>query len=261
MDGPKYGDDILLYDGKGKSWLIRLVEDGVFHTHKGRILHNAIVDAGYGGMVKSDMGSIFYVLRPTIYDYIMKSPRPTQIVYPKDIGYIILKLGIRPGSKILEVGMGSGAITSALLEIVGENGVVDTYERRRDITWKTIKYLARASPKGLGNLNIHELDFRDASPPRKYYDAAVVDIDEPWAILEKVHQSLKPWGRIAVVVPTYNQLDKLEPEIKKYFTYLEAIEISIRELQFKSGRIRPEFRMIGFTAILITGAKIEAENK
>lgn len=255
MEKTDYGKYVLIFDEKGKNWLFKLVKGGVFHTHKGRIMHDKIVEAGYGGSVLSDKGHKFFIVKPTVYDFIMKSPRPTQIVYPKDIGYIILRLGIGTGSKIIEVGMGSGAVTSALLKIIGDSGFIDTYERREDIMWSTIRYLSRAS-KNLDKLNIHRIDFKDANIPKNHYDAAIIDIDEPWLIIDKIHYSLKDSGRVAIILPTYNQLDKLEPYIKGKFIDIEAVEISIRQLQFKKGRIRPEFRMIGFTAIVVTGIKI-----
>jgi len=254
MIGPKSGDYVLLIDEKGKNWLIKVVENEVFHTHRGRIKHDDIIKAGYGSVVYSDKGHKFHVVKPTIYEYIMKSPRPTQIVYPKDIGYIILRLGIKPESKILEVGMGSGAITSAILQLIDGNGFVDSYEKREDITWSTIKYLYKSTDTP-NHLNIHRIDFKDAVIPKNYYDSAIIDIDEPWNIVDKVYMGLRPSGRIAIVLPTYNQLDKLEPYIKSKFIDIEAIEISIRKLQFNRGRIRPEFRMIGFTAILVTAIK------
>ncbi len=256
MDELEYGKYIVLLDEKGKKWLIKLSEGGIFHTHKGRIYHEEILKAGYGGEISSDKGYHFYVLKPTIYDYIIKTPRPTQIVYPKDIGYLILKLGIHPGTRILEVGMGSGAFTSAILTILNGEGHIDAYERREDIMWSTIKYLNRI---GVDTkiLNIHKTDFLEASPPKNYYDIAIVDIDEPWKALDRVYLALKNSGRVGFIVPTYNQLDKLAEYIGKRFTDIEAIEISYRELQFKKGRIRPRFRMIGFTTVVVTAAKIK----
>lgn len=250
-----YGKYVLIFDEKGKNWLFKLTKGKIFHTHKGRIMHDDILEAGYGKTIISDKGHKFYITKPSIYDFIMKSPRPTQIVYPKDIGYIIMRLGIGTGSRIIEVGMGSGALTSALLNIIGNTGFIDTYERREDIMWKTIKYLYKVS-RNLDKLNIHKIDFRDAAPPPNHYDAAIIDMDEPWVIIDKVHTSLNESGRIAIIIPTYNQLDKLEPQMKKKFINIEAVEISLRELQFKKGKIRPEFRMIGFTAIVVTGVKI-----
>ncbi len=249
----KEGDYILLVDRKNNKWLVKVEKGKKFYTHHGEVDLTSVIGEKYGVSVETHMGKKLRILKPTVIDFIMKSGRPTQIVYPKDIGYIILRLGIKPGDRVLEVGTGSGAVTSALAWILNGEGRIDSYEKREDIARAARRNLSRI--KGTGIVNIHVDDINKADLPMEEYDAAIIDMDAPWMILKKVYQALKPGAYIAVILPTYNQLDKILEELNNYYTDIEAIEIFYRKLQAKQGKIRPEFRMIGYTTIVLTAAK------
>ncbi len=253
MTTVKEGDYILLMDKKCRKWLVKVEKDKKFYTHHGEIDLGDLIGIEYGSIVETHKGKKLIILKPSVIDYIMKSGRPTQIVYPKDIGYIILRLGIKPGYSILEVGTGSGAITTALTWILNGVGKIDTYEKREDIAKAAKKNIMRIP--GNEVVNLHVMDFRDAELPSNEYDVAIIDMDSPWTILKKVYDALKPGSYIALIIPTYNQLDKVLDELNTYFTDIEAIEIFYRNLQAKKGKIRPEFRMIGYTTIVVTAAK------
>ena len=250
----KNNNYVVLLDKKNRRWLVRVEENKMFSTHHGKINLGKLIGRQFGDIIETHIGQVFYIKKPTIYDFIMKSPRKTQIVYPKDIGYIILKLGIRSGMNILEVGTGSGAITTALLWILGNNGLIDTYEKRKDIAEIAIKNIDKI-PHADSVIKLHIENIKRSELDREKYDAAIIDIDSPWEIIDKIHCSLKAGAGAAFILPTYNQLDKLVEELEKYFIDIEAVELFYRKIQAKKGRIRPEFRMIGYTAIVVTGMK------
>ena len=245
---------VVLIDTKNKRWLVRVEENKMFSTHHGKINLGDLIGKRFGDIIETHIRRTFYIKKPTIYDFIMKSARKTQIVYPKDIGYIILKLGVRPGMDILEVGTGSGAITTALLWILGDNGLIDTYEKRKDIAETAIKNIDKI-PHTDSIIKLYIEDIRRIELDKEKYDAAIIDIDSPWEIIGKIHYSLKSGAGVAFILPTYNQLDKLVEELEKYFIDIEAVELFYRKLQAKKGKIRPEFRMIGYTAIVVTAMK------
>lgn len=251
MNVIKSGDYVVLIDRKGKKWLVKVEDNKMFQIHHGKLDLNDLIGKRYGSIVNTHLGRNLYAKKPTIHDFIMKSKRKTQIIYPKDIGYIILKLGLRPGMNILEVGTGSGAMTSSLIWILGREGTIDTYEKRRDIADIAIRNILRIH-HGKSIIKLHVEDIRDADLPMEKYDAAIIDMDSPWEIIDKVYHSLKPGGGVAFIIPTYNQLEKLLPTLENLFSEIDAVEIFIRRLQAKQGKIRPEFRMIGYTNIVLT---------
>ncbi len=254
------GDYVLLVDDSGNEWLVKVRRDYEFTTHHGKLNLGDLIGLEYGCICKTHTGRRLYVLKPTLEEYILHSKRPTQIVYPKDIGYILLKSGLRSDSIVLEVGTGSGAITTTLCWFIRE-GIIDSYERRRDIAEVALLNLKRLNC--LDRVRLHIMDFKDAEVDRDYYDLAIVDVDTPWEVINKVYYAIKPSASIFIILPTYNQLDKLLSYIKSNknikLVKISAEEVFIRELQAEAGRIRPYFRMIGYTAVLFTARKVRKE--
>ncbi len=255
-DQSKYlslGDYVILYNKKkNRKWLVR-IDKRVFSTDLGNIDLEEINGREYGDVIYTSKGYEIKILKPNPIDYIMYGERPTQIIYPKDIGYIILKLGIRHNSKILEVGTGSGGLTTGFAWLLSREGEIVTYEKRKEFLEIAKKNISRINPEC--KIQYINEDFLNAKVKSSYFDAAFIDIDSPWLILDKVYDALKPSGRAGFLLPTYNQVDKLAGKIGKYFTDVEAVEIFIRNIRMKKGMVRPEFHIIGYTAVVVTGVK------
>lgn len=247
------GDYVLLYSlTRNRRWLVR-VEDRKFSTDLGLIDLADLLGKSYGDYIYTSKKIKLKIVNPTPYDYILNSERPTQIVYPKDIGYLILRLGVKPNSKILEVGTGSGGLTTGFAWFLSEEGEIKTYEKRKEFLSVAKKNIMRIKPRC--KITFINQDFREAEIEEEYYDLAFVDIDSPWTIIDKVYRGLKPSGRVGFLLPTYNQVDKLSSKINKYFVDVEALEIYVRNIRVKKGMVRPEFHMIGYTAVIVAGIK------
>lgn len=252
-DKIKEGDYVLLISlTKNRKWLVK-VEDRKFSTDLGVVDLAKLIGKNYGEYINTSKNIKLKIVDPAPYEYIMNSERPTQIVYPKDIGYLLLRLGVKPDSKILEVGTGSGGLTTGFAWFLSEEGEIKTFEKRKEFMKVAKRNVMRIKPRC--KITFVNQDFTEAQIEQEYYDIAFVDIDSPWTIIDKVYLSLKPYGRAGFLLPTYNQVDKLSARINKYFIDVEAVEVFIRRIRMKKGMIRPEFQMIGYTAVLVTGIK------
>jgi tRNA (adenine57-N1/adenine58-N1)-methyltransferase len=242
------GTPLLLHHG-GRSWLIRVKEAGEFHTHLGVVRHEELHGKRYGESVTTSMGKVLYLIKPTISDLALKLTRVTQILYPKEWGFIAAHLGIAAGSRVLEVGTGSGVFTAFLAHLVKPTGRVYSYEKRRDFYEVAQKNLA-----ALGLLEYVELKNRDAAlgVEESGLDAAVLDIGDPWVLLDQLPRCLQPTAPIALSIPTFNQVERLTLELRRRgFLAVEAHELLHRRLEVKEGATRPAARMVGHTTFVV----------
>jgi tRNA (adenine57-N1/adenine58-N1)-methyltransferase len=250
----KEGDYVLLFSKKGKNWLLKVSGKGDFHTHLGRVPFENVVGSEFGCSVLSDTGQSFYVLKPTVEDFLMKCERQTQIVYPKDLGLIALKTGIGPGARVVETGTGSGALTTYVASLVRPAGKVYSYEVREDFHRMATKNLAKA-----GLSEFVELKLADASKgfEETDADAAIIDLGDPWNFVDLAWKALKPSGGFAGITPTTNQAELLVDKLKRNgFTRTECFEILFRKMEARIGMTRPSTRMIGHTAYIVTATKL-----
>jgi len=239
------GDLVLLFMDRRRKWPLGVGEGRRFETHKGVVDLGQLVGRRYGDVVESSLGQKFWLLRPTTYDFIMNSVRPTQIMYPKDIGLIILRLGLMAGRHVVEVGLGSGALTIALASAVRPDGKVTSYEVRKEFISAAEKNLSRA-----GLLEFVEIRNRDAREgiEAEGADAAALDVGEPWSVIPKVKEALSPGCPLATFSPTFNQVEKAAAALRDLdFVDIETVECFLREIRAQSGMTRPETRMIGHT--------------
>lgn len=252
------GDLVLLIGQDRKSFIVRLVPDGQFQTHRGYINHNDLLDKNLGRQIRSHLGHPFVVLEPGICDLIQHLKRTTQIMYPKDIGYVLLKLNVAPGSRVVEAGTGSGGMTLALAKAVGPNGRLYTYEARPDIL-----QLAEDNLGQLGLTESIEFTLRDIADgfDRVDVDAVFLDVRRPWAYLRQVTDALKDSGFFGAILPTTNQVSDLVREMEAHavFGHIEVEEIALRPYKPVPNRFRPADRMVAHTGYLIFARKVSQE--
>jgi tRNA (adenine57-N1/adenine58-N1)-methyltransferase len=201
------------------------------------------------------MNREMWLLKPTIRDFIMKSSRGTQIIYPKDLGYICAQVGLSPGMIVVEAGTGSGAMTSFLANIIRPNGHVYSYEMNERFLNIARKNLERACLLDCVTLKLADvklgIDVKNA-------DVAILDLGDPWLLVRIMRDALRPGGFLAAVTPTYNQAEKLCEELNGGgFVEVETVELMVRRLQVKQGMTRPETRMIAHTAFITTARKTD----
>jgi tRNA (adenine57-N1/adenine58-N1)-methyltransferase len=248
------GSLILLFFDLRRQWLIRVESNRQFHTHKGFIDLGVLVGKSFGSEVKSSLGYTFWALRPSTHDLIMHSARRTQIMYPKDIGLIILKLGLSCGSKVLEIGTGSGAMTVAAATAVKPTGHVHTYEVRKEFAEMAERNLRRASLQEF--VSIHQVDAR-AGIEGSDFDAAVIDVGDPWPIIPHVHKAMLGGAAVVSFSPTINQVEKTtETFAHGGFVNVQTVECFIREIRADAGKTRPASVMVGHTGYMTFAQKV-----
>ncbi len=247
-------DRVLLLSPRGKRFFLRLVRGDRFHTHRGIIEHDALIGASFGSAISSHMGETFYLLKPTIHDELMSLKRASQIIYPKEIGMILLKLGIRAGDRIIDAGTGSGALTMAFAHALFPHGRVYTYDVRKDML-----NVARHNLSRVGLADMVEFIHRDIELGflHQEADALFLDVREPWLYLDQAMAALADGGRLGILVPTTNQIVALLEAVSNYpLVSIEVMETFLRAYKPVPGRLRPKDTMVGHTGYLIFALKV-----
>ena len=247
------GDLVFLYHDEKSNFLIK-AEDRTFHTDKGLIKLNTLVNKNFGDKVETNTEASFYLLKPYLYELIMKVKRKTQILYPKDIGMILTRAHIFPGAKVIESGIGSGALTTALANFVRPNGKVYSYERNEEFLENAKKNLEK---NGLDKyVEFNHLEVTDDFP-QKEVDFVMIDIGSPWELIDAAYKSLKGGHRLATICPTFEQLTKTVFTLEeKGFINVETMEILLRRILVRRGKTRPEQRMPSHTGWLVFATKV-----
>ncbi len=249
------GKYILLIDTRAKRWLLRVERGAKLSTHRGEIDVGGMVGMPYGSSTKTHLGETIWIMKPTIEDFIMKARRPTQIIYPKDMGFLILRSGVKSGSVVVEAGSGSGALTSFLAHTVQPDGHVYSYEVNKKFAEIVIKNLSKANLERFVTIKIASV-FEGID--EKGVDGVFLDMGEPWKAIDHGHKALRGSGLISVITPTYNQAERTVDTMSGRFADVETVEIFYRKILVRSGKTRPSTSMIGYTALLTTGRKILA---
>jgi len=252
---------IELIDEKGKKYLIKLEKGKEFAFHKGKVLHNEILTKKEGDFVFSSKKEKLLIFSPPLRDFVLKMKRGAQIIYPKDMGPILIYGDIFPGAKVLEAGIGSGALTIALLRAVGKNGVVISYEKREDfikIAQKNIEnFFKKVKNAGeRGKLIIKKGDVYEKIE-EKDFDRVIFDLAEPWRAIDNAQKALKPGGILICYNPTVIQIEKVAREIKRKNFYLEGIyEFLMRGWDINEKSFRPQHRMVAHTGFIVVARKL-----
>ncbi|MCK5592827.1 tRNA (adenine-N1)-methyltransferase, partial [Candidatus Bathyarchaeota archaeon] len=247
------GDRILLYLDRKRTYLVMVEKEKSFHTHKGFIQLDELIGKEYGTCVTSSMDIEFVALKPILRDYVFKMLRKTQITYPKDIALIIMFSGAGPGSRIVEAGTGTGALTTALAFYVKPEGRVYSYEVRQEFMETASKNLERAGVSEyveLKNKDVTEgIDEQDV-------DAVILDLATPWLVISHAYSALKGSGTLVSFSPTIDQVVKTVEALKENgFVAVETVECLMRRMQIVRGKTRPETLMTGHTGYITFARK------
>ena len=251
------GDRVQLTDAKGKMHTITLQINNEWHTHNGWLVHNDVIGLPQGSVVETTGGLKFLAFKPLLADYVLAMPRGATIVYPKDAALIVGIADVAPGLKVLEAGVGSGALTISLLRAVGSNGIVHSFEKRdefADIARKNVSNYFNGLPENwllqVGAVQEHEHLIK--------YDRVILDMLAPWECTEMAGAVLEPGGVFMAYVATTTQLSLTAETIKSsaLFTEPESSESLIRGWHHEGLAVRPQHRMIGHTGFLIMARRL-----
>ena len=251
------GDYAMLVSDDRKRFFLHLEADEVLQTHEGILQHNDLIGVPWGSITKSHLEASYYILEPALLDLLLYIKRRSQIIFPKDIGYIILRLSVGPGQKVIEAGTGSGALTTALAWMVGTKGKVISYDRREDMQALALRNLQRV---GLEN----RVEFRVGDIAQGFGEKGIgsifLDLPNPQIYLPQVRAALSNGGTFGAILPTTNQVsDLLQTLQNQDFTLIDVCEIYLRFYKPVPERLRPTDRMVAHTGYLIFARQIIPE--
>ena len=249
IDLARNGDLVEMVGASHKHFIVKLRQGERFQSHRGVISHDELIGLPWGSLVYTHTRKPFYMMQPSLTSILLYTPRNTQIMYPKDIGFIFMNMGIGPGQRIIEAGTGSGGLTTAFAYVLGESGKVYSYERKNETS-----NLAEKNLKRLGLLDRVELKKGDIQEgfDEVNVDALFLDVPNPYDYMDQVRKSLKPGGYFGSILPTVNQVSILLKALNTNgFAFIEVCEILLRYYKPDAERLRPADRMVAHTGFLI----------
>jgi tRNA (adenine57-N1/adenine58-N1)-methyltransferase len=249
------GDLAQLVGLRHKHFILTLQAGAKFETHRGILQYDDLIGKPWGTQVFSHIGAPFFLLQPSLADLITELPRTTQILYPKDIGFILVTMGIGPGQTIMEAGTGSGSMTTALAFAVGPQGRVISYEVKPDVQNLARKNLTRFGLDARVDFKLRDIQqgFDETD-----VDAFFLDVPNPYDYTAQVRAALKPGGFLCCLIPTFNQIEKTLLALRQTrFAFVEVCELLLRYYKPEPARIRPTDRMVAHTAFLVFARRIE----
>ena len=253
------GDSVVLYDRRRRRYMITLRRGGTSDLRGGRIAHDELLGRAEGGTVRSTRGERFLVVRPTLGEFVLEMPRGAQVIYPKDLGAILMAADLFPGARVLEAGTGSGALTMALVRAVGSEGRVASYEVREDFARIAERNIARyLGPSG--TLVLRRRDLADGVLPEDApADRIVLDLPEPWRMMPHAEDALAPGGIVLAYLPTVPQVMQIVETLRAAGTFalIETVEILLRPWNIDGRSVRPGHRMVAHTGFLVTARRVE----
>ncbi len=249
------GDRALLRSEDGREYLVE-ISDKRFSTQNGFVELKELIGKPYGIEVRSHLGKRFHLFRPTIEEIVRHTKRQTQIIFPKEVGYLVTKLGIGPGLTVVECGTGSGGLSTALSWFLGPTGRLITYEARQEFADLARKNLERAGLSERVTIRVRDVAERGFDEQEEAH-ALVLDLRSPWELLHHAWKALRGGAPLGVLVPTTNQVsDTLTAMEKLPFSSVEVCEIMLRKWKPVPQRLRPEDRMVAHTGFLVFARKV-----
>jgi tRNA (adenine57-N1/adenine58-N1)-methyltransferase len=249
------GDRVQLTDPKGRRYSLVLKPGGQYHTHRGALEHDQLIGVPEGSVVTSAGGTSYLAMRPLLPDYVLAMPRGAQVIYPKDAAQIVMWGDVFPGARVLEAGAGSGALTCSLLRAVGQAGTVTSYELRQDHADHALRNVEQFFGHTPENWTLQVADVAEHTGE---VDRVVLDMLSPWEVLPTVAVSLTPGGVLVVYVATTTQLSRVTEALREQqcWTEPQAWETLQRPWHVVGLAVRPEHRMVGHTAFLLTTRRL-----
>lgn len=247
------GDRALLTDRKGRRYLVTLAAGGEFHTHNGWVSHDSLIGRHEGVSTRSTSGSRFSAVRPTLSEFVLAMPRGAQVIYPKDLGPLLMMADVFPGAKVVEAGVGSGALSMTLLRAGAE---VVGYEVRDDFAARARTNVA--SFLGAETLSRYRVESHDVYEgiTEASVDRVVLDLPEPWRAVGHAAAALVPGGILVAYVPSITQVAQLREELAAGpFSMAETVEVLARSWHVEGQSVRPDHRMVAHTGFL-TSARL-----
>ncbi len=258
------GERIHLIDKKERHYALTLKSGDVFQHSGDRIPHDAIIGKPDGTSVEFSNGKVMIAIHPTLGEYSLKMPRGAQVIYPKDLAIITIWADIYPGARVFEAGVGSGALTMALLRAVGDRGCVVSYDIREDFAATASKNIERF----MGKVPNHFLQIRDAYEGIEIgegvsawqFDRVVLDIPEPWRVVPHAARALRVGGIYLSYVPTVPQVMQTVQALEesKVFTLVQNFETLLRTWNVKGRSVRPDHRMVAHSGFITVARKVDA---
>lgn len=253
------GDKVLFITPKGKKYLLEVKRGKRFHSSEGYIDLERVIGLPYGSRIRTNTGSIWVAAQPLILDHVLNFPRITQIIYPKDLGYILLVSGVRSGSRVVEGGTGAAVLTTILAYYVAPTGKVYSYDIEEEHLKNAEKQLER-----VGLRDFVELKHGDVSKriDERDVDAVILDIPTPWLAVASAKNALKDGGIFISISPTIEQvIETVEMLRGEGFADITTVEILLRTLRVKRGMTRPEHLMHAHTAYITIARKAYLEGE
>ena len=239
---------VLLFDAKGRQYLVTLSEGGEFHTHAGVVPHALLIGAAEGVTVRSTAGARYTAVRPTLAQFVLKMPRGAQVIYPKDLGPLLVLADVFPGARVLEAGVGSGALSMTLVRAGAD---VVGYETRADFAARARRnVLTFLGDAAAARFRVEERDVY-AGIDETDLDRVVLDLPEPWRVVKHAEAALRPGGILVAYLPTVGQVAQLRDALDdSRFGMAETMEVLQRTWHVEGQSVRPDHRMVGHTGFL-----------
>ena len=262
LRGPfQYGDRVQLTGPKGRMNTVTLEQGGEFHSHKGIIRHEAIVGLPDASVLVNSSGEEYLALRPLLTDFVMSMPRGAAIVYPKDAAQILSLADIFPGARVVEAGVGSGALSLHLLRAVGPQGELHSFERREEFAEIARANAAAFAGAHPANWTVRVGDLQEELPNALAdgsVDRVVLDMLAPWECVDVTANALAPGGVVICYVATVTQLSRTVEEFRRsgLFTHPQASETMVRGWHVEGLAVRPDHRMVAHTGFLVTARRL-----
>lgn len=254
------GEQVLLIDQRGKRHLIFLRKSETFHSDRGWISHDAIIGQPEGTWVRSSMGLRYVALRPTLAEFVLDMPRGAQVIYPKDLAMILFWADVYPGCRVLEAGMGSGALTLALLRAVGPEGRVITYEQREEFARRALANIHMRCGE-VTNLIVRLGPVEDGVADEEPVDRVMLDLPEPWKLTQAMARVLRPGGIFVSYVPTIIQSQQTAETLgrDRHWALVETFETLFRPWNIEGQSVRPFHRMVAHTGFITVARRVVPE--